>query len=111
MRGGIDFEGFESRCISLGHSIIADAMSTALERFDARLCLDLPDRCKVHDRRVKTLPSEVGDLKLRYRSVQEGAASHDEVALDVGQARQAAREEDPGRPEHRGRLQDGRIHR
>lgn len=30
---GIDFGSFESRCISLGHSVIADAMSMALEMF------------------------------------------------------------------------------
>lgn len=68
---GVDFEAFESRCISLGHSIIADAMSMALERFDARLCLDLPEGCRVHDRRKKTLASEVGDLKFRYRRVRD----------------------------------------
>ena len=68
---GIGFEAFESRCISLGHSIIADAMSMALERFDAKLCLDLPEGCKVHDRREKTLASEVGDLKFRYRRVRD----------------------------------------
>ena len=68
---GIDFEAFESRCISLGHSIIADAMSMALERFDASLCLDLPEGCGVHDRRKKTLASEVGDLKFRFRRVRD----------------------------------------
>ena len=64
---GVDFEDFESRCISLGHLVIADAMSMALEQFDAKLCLDLPDGCKVHDRRGKTLASEVGDLRFKYR--------------------------------------------
>lgn len=68
---GIDFEAFESKCISLGHSLIADAMSMALERFDARLCLDLPGGCRVHDRRNKTLASEVGDLKFKYRRVRD----------------------------------------
>ena len=68
---GIDFGSFESKCISLGHSVIADAMSVALERFDAKLCSDLPEGCKVHDRRRKTLASEVGDLKFRYRRVRD----------------------------------------
>ncbi|MBP3590151.1 MAG: UPF0236 family protein [Muribaculaceae bacterium] len=68
---GVDFESFESRCISLGHSVMADAMSIALERFDARLCLDLPAGCRVHDRRGKTLASEVGDLHFRYRRVRD----------------------------------------
>ena len=68
---GVDFGSFESRCISLGHSVIADAMSMALERFDAALCLDLPDGCKIHDRREKTLASEVGDLRFKYRRVRD----------------------------------------
>lgn len=72
---GIDFGTFESKCISLGHSVIADAMSMALERFDARLCLDLPEGCKVHDRRRKTLASEVGDLKFRYRRVRDACGN------------------------------------
>ena len=68
---GVDFETFESRCISLGHLVIADAMSTALERFDAKLCSDLPEGQKVHDRRGKTLASEVGDLRFKYRRVRD----------------------------------------
>ena len=68
---GVDFESFESRCISLGHSVIAEAMSIALERLDARLCLDLPAGCRVHDRRGKTLASEVGDLTFSYRRVRD----------------------------------------
>ena len=68
---GVDFASFESRCISLGHSVIARAMSMALERFDARLCSNLPEGCKVHDKRDKTLASEVGDLEFRYRRVRD----------------------------------------
>ena len=68
---GIDFESFESKCIHMGHSIIAKAMSMAIERFDAMLCLELPDGSKVHDRRGKTLASEVGDLRFKYRRVRD----------------------------------------
>ena len=68
---GIDFEAFEAKCMSLGHSIMADAMSAALERFDDHLCSDLPEGCKVHDKRDKSLASEVGDLKFRYRRVRD----------------------------------------
>ena len=46
-------------------------MSMALERFDAKLCSELPEGCKVHDRRGKALASEVGDLKFRYRRVRD----------------------------------------
>ena len=31
----------------------------------------LPEGCKVHDRRPKTLASEVGDLSFRYRRVRD----------------------------------------
>ena len=35
---GITFETFESRSISIGHEVIASAMSIAIERLDAKLC-------------------------------------------------------------------------
>ena len=68
---GIDFESFESRSISVGHAVIAEAMSAALERFDARLCARLPEGSRVHDRRGKTLASEVGDLHFKCRRVRD----------------------------------------
>ena len=69
---GVDFESFESRAIAAGHSVIAKAMSAALERLDARLCAELPEGCRVHDRRGKTLATEVGDLSFAYRRVRDG---------------------------------------
>ena len=68
---GMTFEEFESRSISYGHAAIADAISMALERKDKLLCASLPDGCKVHDRRPKTLASEVGDLNFRYRRARD----------------------------------------
>lgn len=68
----IDFESFESRAIAVGHSVIAEAMSAAIERLDERLCSDLPEGCRVHDVRSKTLATEVGDLSFRYRRVRDG---------------------------------------
>ncbi|MFR5092839.1 MAG: hypothetical protein ACLTDR_13375 [Adlercreutzia equolifaciens] len=59
-RGRIDFEEFESRAIALGHAAIAEAMSLSLERKDASLCAALGDGLAVHDRRPKTLASEIG---------------------------------------------------
>ena len=70
--GDLDFEEFESKAVSFGHSAMADAIAMALERRDAELCADLPDGCKVHDRRPKTLASEIGDLRFRYRRVRDG---------------------------------------
>ena len=57
---GMSFEEFESRSIAYGHAAIARAISIALERKDKSLCAGLPDGCKVHDRRSKTLASESG---------------------------------------------------
>lgn len=68
---GMTFEEFESRSISYGHAAIADAISMVLERKDKSLCASLPDGCKVHDRRPKTLASEVGDLNFSYRRVRD----------------------------------------
>lgn len=72
---GVDFEAFESRRVSLGRSVIADAMSTALERLDARLCLELPEGCRAHDGRKRTLAGEAGDLKFGYRRARDAFGS------------------------------------
>ena len=69
---GVDFGSFESRAIAAGHSVMAKAMSSALEQLDARLCAELPEGCRVHDRRAKTLATEVGDLTFAYRRVRDG---------------------------------------
>ena len=68
---GIDFEEFESRAIALGHAAIAEAMSLSLERKDASLCAALGDGLAVHDRRPKTLASEIGDLAFSYRRARD----------------------------------------
>lgn len=68
---GTDFESFEGRAISVGHAVIAEAMSAAIEALDARLCANLPDGCKIHDRRRKTLATEVGDLSFSYRRARD----------------------------------------
>lgn len=68
---GMDFESFESRAIDVGHSVIAEAMSMAIERLDSRLCAALPDGCRVHDTRSKTLATEVGDLSFGYRRARD----------------------------------------
>lgn len=68
---GTDFESFEGGAISIGHAVIAEAMSIAIERLDARLCANLPEGCKVHDRRRKTLATEVGDLSFTYRRARD----------------------------------------
>ena len=68
---GIAFEAFESQPTSIGHAVIAGAMSMAIERLDAELCSGLPEGCRVHDKGRKAFASAVGDLKSEYRRVRE----------------------------------------
>lgn len=72
---GIDFGAFGSKCTSMGHSVVADATSAAPERFDARLCLDLPEGCKARDRRGEVLASEVGDLRFKYGRARDASGN------------------------------------
>lgn len=67
----VSFEAFEAEAIRIGHAVTAEAMSMALERLDAVLCANLPEGCRVHDRRLKTLATEVGDLSFVYRRVRD----------------------------------------
>jgi len=69
---GITFEDFEFNAIEAGNSIMAAAMGRAIEKYDDILCSDLPAGWKVHDKVAKTLPSEVGDLRYRFRRVRDG---------------------------------------
>lgn len=68
---GINFEEFESRAIAFGHAAIAEAISLSLERKDASLCAALGDGLAVHDRRPKTLASEIGDLAFSCRRARD----------------------------------------
>lgn len=68
---GADFEPFERGAVSVGHAVITEAMAAAIERLDAELCADLPEGCRVHDRRRKTLATEVGDLGFSYRRARD----------------------------------------
>lgn len=68
---GADFESFERGAVSVGRAVIAEAMAAAIERLDAELCADLPEGCRVHGRRRKTLATEVGDLGFSYRRARD----------------------------------------
>lgn len=65
-----DLAAFESKAIELGHACIAEAMGFALEALDAKLLADKPGGLRAHDIRVRTLATEVGDVRFdirRYR--------------------------------------------
>ncbi len=65
-----DFAALESSCMDVGHGCMAAALGRALERADAELMASRPDGLRVHDRRPRTLATEMGDvtfLQRRYR--------------------------------------------
>lgn len=62
-----DFAGFEDAAIAAGHAAMADAMAIALEALDAELARSLPAGVRVHDRRPRTLATEVGDVTFPQR--------------------------------------------
>lgn len=67
-----DMAVLESDCIDLGHECIAIALGCALEALDDTLTLSRADGLIVHDRRPRTLATEVGDIDFlirRYRDV------------------------------------------
>lgn len=66
----LTFEDFEDRSICAVHSLAADAIGSALECYDQLICSDLPDGYRVHDRRCRTLATEVGDVSFRWRRVK-----------------------------------------
>ena len=43
MLEGPTMEAFEDEALGLGHSLMAHAMASSLERFDALVCASLPD--------------------------------------------------------------------
>ena len=69
-REDITFEEFEERAIACGHDLMARAIGAALERYDARLCADLPAGQHVHDKRRRTLITEVGDVTFSQHRVR-----------------------------------------
>ena len=53
---------FEDEAIRIGHDAIAKAMGCALEMFDRELCANLSGKTRIHERRRRTLATEVGDV-------------------------------------------------
>lgn len=66
----IRFEEFEDRSIRAVHELTASAMGEALERYDKLICSELPERYRVHDRRSRTMATEVGDITFFWRRVK-----------------------------------------
>lgn len=81
---GITFEQFEERSIRLGHEIMAQALGRALEHYDNLICDGLPEGHRIHDKRVRTLATEVGDVSFAHRRVRDGyGLTHVPLADDL----------------------------
>lgn len=68
---GRDLLESENLCIEQGHSILAQALSMALERYDCELCANLPDGIKIHDRRNRTLATKLGDVRFSWHTCRD----------------------------------------
>lgn len=70
---GVSMECAEDRCISSAHELMARAFGAALEILDEKLCADLPDGVRVHDRRKRTLATKMGDVAFRCRRCRDAS--------------------------------------
>ena len=89
-RDGITFEEFEERALACGHDAMAQAIGAALERYDAELCADLPSGQHIHDKRRRTLITEVGDVTFTQHRVRgaDGTSAPLSEALGIPGNRQ-----------------------
>lgn len=72
-----DMAALESGCIDLGHDCMAIALGRALEALDDELMAARPDGLSVHDKRMRSLATEVGDVSFLVRRYR------DEFGCDV----------------------------
>lgn len=91
-REGITFEEFEERSLACGHDLMARAIGAALERYDAELCADLPSGQRIHDKRRRTLITEVGDVTFTQHRVRsaDGTCAPLSEALGIPGNRQVS---------------------
>ncbi len=67
-----DMAALESDCIDLGHRLMACALGRALEALDDALMAQREDGLIVHDKRPRTLATEVGDIDFLIRRYRDG---------------------------------------
>ena len=65
----------EDLCMREGHLLLAEALSSALERYDDLLCSKLPDGLRIHDRRRRTLATKLGDVGFSWRRCRDAAGN------------------------------------
>lgn len=68
-----DMAALESECIGLGHECMAAALGRALEALDDELMAARPDGLRAHDKRERTLATEIGDVRFPARRYRDGS--------------------------------------
>lgn len=81
--GGQTMESFEDAALDLGHSLMAKAIASALERFDTLLCASLPVGWRIHDKRQRTLATKVGDVGFFWTRVRDRHGFTEVVLADA----------------------------
>ena len=81
--GSPDAASLEDRLLARGHEAMARAFGRSLEGYDRRLCASLPDGCKVHDRRGRTLATKMGDVAFKWTRVRAAGGGIDVPLADA----------------------------
>lgn len=87
--GATGIAALEDKLLGVGHEVMARAFSSALQRYDLRLCASLPEGAGIHDRRERTLATKMGDVTFRWTRVRAadggiGVPLADAIDLPVG---------------------------
>lgn len=87
--GATGIAALEDKLLGVGHEVMARAFSSALQRYDLRLCASLPEGAGIHDRRERTLAAKMGDVTSRRTRVRAadggiGVPLADAIDLPVG---------------------------
>ena len=81
--GGTDIASIEDRMLGLGHKAMACALGRALEAYDLRICAQLPEGAKAHDRRWRALATKMGDVRFRWTRVRAADGGVDVPLADA----------------------------
>ena len=81
--GAADIASIEDRVLGVGHEAMAEAFGRALERYDLRICAELPGGAKIHDRRARMLATKMGDVSFRWTRVRAADGAIDAPLADA----------------------------
>lgn len=81
--GAAAIADIEDRMLRVGHEAMAAALGSALERYDLRICADLPEGARIHDRRRRCLATKMGDVSFRWTRVRAADGGIDVPLADA----------------------------